>query len=176
MDLKQACSEIGRRFQAMQGTPDAGAYETFAASLAAFDASLRERFQDLTQAEVTKVAKVLRSNDPLTAEQLALLRSWMVGDAESYAKAENNVPDWRAEMQRLVAAIEDAGRGPANVEALLRLRGLLRDAIRTAQDLHHVVEQQERIARFEEATKELDREERELLITMLSHKVKSSAH
>ena len=173
MDVGTACVEIARRFRDLPEAGNAEAHETFAAALIALDGKLREHAQELTRGEIDRVTGVLNSNAPLTREQLALIKAWIVGDAEAYAKAENNAPDWRAEMERLVAAIEQSGRGQTNLEALLRLRGLLRDAIRTAQDLHYYLDNKERVDRFDEATRELDRDERRLLIEMLYLKLKS---
>lgn len=174
MDTKQACAHLGRRLRELQQAESADAYSALAKELSDLDAAVRERFQESGRAVIAQITGVLRSNALLTPEQLALMKQWVVGDAEAYVAAENNAPDWLAEMQRLGQAIEQVGSGPMDAGVMQQLRGLLRDAIRTAWDLNYYLDSKERIVRFDETTKELDREQRELLMQMLYDKLKSN--
>jgi hypothetical protein len=133
----------------------------------------RELLQDLTAQQIKPLIGKLENNQPLTLEEKDLIRLWVVGDAESYAKMEDDYQEWRQEFQRLsqvVAAQE--GKKPSLPE-LLTTYGVLVDAVRVAADIQFFLENKERVQRFEKAVQNLEAADARLLADLLKAKLAS---
>ena len=91
----------------------------------------------------------------------------MVGDAEGYVKMENNFQDWLKEYQRLKDVIADWENKVASVEELVEVHGVLEDAIKVADAMAHYLDDQERVARFENAINNLNAEDNRFIANLL---------
>ena len=149
------------------------AYEKLSMIFEKLEEHVRECIQETTSKEIKVVIANLKKGGTLSSDEIAMLRLWIIGDAENYAKYENNYPDWQAELGRLVQEITKLEDENLELAELVRLRALFRDATRVVDDIFYYLEQKDRVERFEEATKEIDPEERAMLIRLLEQKLKS---
>lgn len=134
---------------------------------------VRERIQELTAEEIKAVIKKLEKDEALSNEDKEKIRLWIVGDAEYYTQLENNYDDWKKELDRLVREIEKLNVQEPDVPTLFSLQALLRDGSRVLADIFYFKEQQDRLKKFLDSTKEIDPEERRLLIQILQQKLDS---
>jgi hypothetical protein len=160
--------------QAQQGE-DAGGYARLAALMTDCQRQLTAHMRQLTRSRVEALIRKLGGSQPIAPEEVALMRAWLVGDADSYVKVENSVPDWQGELRRLVEEIGRRGSGSPDLAASLELGALLQDGIRVAWDLYNYLEQKERVHKFEEATAVLDGEERRILARLLKDRLAEGA-
>jgi hypothetical protein len=149
------------------------------AASAASDAknAVREASQEKMSLEMEEIIGKLQSDDPMTDQEVALIRAWVIGDAESYTRMENNLQDWLSEYDRLEKVLAGFERRECSAEDLLKLNGILEDATRISYDIANFLEKQDRINKFESAVADgLDDRERDLLARTLSHSLQSSCH
>lgn len=132
---------------------------------------VREKIQENTSKEISTIIKKLENGEPLTAEDLDYIKLWIVGDAESYIKLENNFQDWVDEFKRLQGVLDKYEDKELSSEELFRLQGILEDAIRVSADIGNFLEKKERIKKFEEATKDSASLDRQVLIEILRAKL-----
>ena len=62
---------------------------------------IREALQKETSTEIKNIIDHLKNKRTISTEELELIKLWIVGDAESYTKMENNFQDWLQEFKRL---------------------------------------------------------------------------
>ena len=136
--------------------PQAGGYAKLAGILTAIDAALREHLQRSTVESVRKVIDRLKSGARLSSEDMRLVELWVVGDAESYQEAEKDVRRWQDDIQRILKEMEVIASPRVTPWDASRMRGLVRDAIRSAWDLDYYYENRERIESFKATTEQLD--------------------
>jgi len=173
VNVAETCQEIARQFQAAGQQPESGSYAKLATVLTALETELREYIQKTTGNDVNMLISKLKTSQALTSAEQELLRQWVVGDAESYVKSEQNVPQWLNELQRIVGELNRLCADALSVGTAFALRGLLRDAIRVVWDVHHYYEHNERLKAFQDSTATLERGERDTLIEILQHKINS---
>lgn len=171
--FKDVSAQITGELHAAEQAGTAGSYAKVADALSTFETQIREHIQETTKAEIQALTERLRTGAALTSEELALLRLWVVGDAEHYIKFENNFGDWLSELKRVVGEIGRLPEASDSVQNAFQLRALLRDGIRVAWDIYHYLEHKERIDAFDGATHELDQDERKTLVSILQHKLSS---
>ena len=170
MDLLKGLSQSLN--QAIQnGTP--GAYAQANMSLNDMKNRIRERFQELGTGEIKPVIEKLESFEPLSEGEKEAVRLWMVGDAESYTRLENNFKDWLAEIERLAGVLKAYEAKEETLANLLNVHGLLRDAMRVAADISDYLEEKDRVARFEKAITQLNQSDAELIARLLRAKLSS---
>ena len=134
----------------------------------------REEAQVKTSSEMKNIIDKLQSGESITSQELALVRAWVIGDAESYAKMENNFQDWLCEYDRLENTLADFEDKDCSSEELLKLHAILEDATRVSYDIANFLEKQDRIKKFESATADgLDEDERSLLVSVLTNELRS---
>lgn len=135
--------------------------------------TIREKIQAMTSKEVQGIIKKLAEGGDPTEEEMGLVKLWIVGDAEAYAKMENSFEDWIAEFKRLESLMEEQGSGAEEVQDLFRVQGILEDASRLAINIGYYLETKERIRRFEEATSNPALMDRDMLVKVLKLKLAS---
>ena len=135
--------------------------------------SIRERVQEITSKEIKNIIDKLESNKPLSTEDMQCMGLWIVGDAESYTELENNFRDWLDEFKRLGIVLEQCENRELSLNELFKLQGTLEDTIRVAADIGNFLEKKERIKKFQEATKNIANLDKEIIITILTEKLKS---
>jgi len=175
MQLKLLVTQAVQSAQEAGQSGSADAYANAARVWSETEAALREHIQRTTRPNIEAVIRKLRNDQSLTAEEMALVRLWVIGDAESYTRAEQEVHGWMNEVKRLTTALRETVQAAKAMETAptFHLKALLHDGVRVLWDLHHYLEQQARIKRFQDATQELDAEERRTLIDILVGKIRS---
>jgi hypothetical protein len=151
-----------------------GAFQQAANVLSEVKNIVREEAQKKTSPEIKKIIEKLQSGSPVTTEEIALIKAWIVGDATAYTTMENNFQDWLSEYERLVNSLVAYENKDCSSEELLKLHGILEDAIRVSYDIANFLEQKDRINKFESAVADgLDKDERDILVKMLINKLRS---
>ena len=113
------------------------------------------------RAHVARHALVAKLQDgtPLTADELNVLRSLIVGDAESYLKYNDDFERSKEDLARIVDQIRRLQSGEPDVATLMHVGVLCREAATLLAAAEHYLEQKERVRRFEQATQgPIDRE------------------
>ena len=172
-NFTQIIQKLNEDYTATMQQDSGNAYSKLSTIFEELDALARESMQDLTKEEMRNIIQKLEKGTPLTPDEKDQIRLWVVGDADYYAKMENNVGDWKAELQRLMQEINRLETARPDVGTLCKMRGLFRDGARVIADLFFYAEQQDRLKKFNEAIQEIDAEERGLLIGLLEQKIKS---
>lgn len=135
--------------------------------------AVREKIQAMTSKEVKGIIKKLSEGGDLDKAEMDLVKLWIVGDAESYSKMENNFEDWIAEFKWLESLISEQELSTEEIQDLFRVQGILEDASRLAINIGYYLETKERIRRFEEATANPSLMDRDLIVKILSLKLTS---
>ncbi len=172
-NIKTIVSRLGEAFE---GARKSGTAESFSNLVAVFTKAgkdLREEFQRMTKPEVLRIIAKLEAGQSLSNLEIDMVKLWIVGDHESYVRNENNFKDWMSDVSRVMGEIDGLGRSGADSKSIMHLRALFLDAKRSCMDIAHFLEKKECVARFEEATAQLDREERETLVKMLKFSINS---
>lgn len=174
LDFKDVHTTLQAAHQEATQRKGSGAYAKLASLLSNAEAESREALQAITKDDMQRIIVKLQGTETISPHDHQLIRAWLVGDAETYTKVENNLGDWLTELQRLVDEIGTMANSRLTLETALHLRALLRDAMRTAWDVHHYLEHTERVARFDDSTRELDTEARKTLQDILQRKMRSA--
>jgi len=154
-------------------TPDGEEFNRLSSVFQHHRSAIREKIQAMTSKEVKGIIKKLAEGGDLTEQEIGLVRLWVVGDAEAYAKMENKCEDWIAEFKRLESLMKEQEVGAEEVQDLFRAQGLLEDASRLAINIGYYLETIERIRRFEEATANPAVMDRDLIARILKLKLTS---
>jgi hypothetical protein len=175
-DFKEIKTRLSSTFKEASSKNDAETFQRLATFFSQAETYLREEIQVLTRNDINVIIGKLDSNKPLTAQELDLLKLWIVGDAESYVKMENNLNDWFVEIKRIISEIEKFENLEFTLENVSTLRAILEDGNRVIYDIAFFLERKERMTKFKEATAELDSDERDLLSKLLRNKMQSSQY
>jgi hypothetical protein len=138
---------------------------------------IREEIQKATSEEIRVIISKLRANNALTSEDLDMIELWIIGDAESYTRMENNFQDWLEEYKRLENIVRSYEGKECTINDLFKLQGVIEDAIRVSYDIAYFLENKKRIERFESAVKNvtnLEKEAKDFLVSILIEKLESS--
>ena len=171
--------EITRLTSGMSAARDAMSADTFqqsAFTLGRHRTGIREALQSITSDRILDVLQRLAAGDHPSPDDLRVVRLWIVGDADSYLRQENNFEDWVAEFERLQGVIGRYEGRSLDEGELLELKGILEDAVRVAHDIANYLEKRERVQQFEatvEATRSWDRDSRDTLLRILRGKLES---
>ncbi len=162
-----------RATHARASLDDAGSFERMVPQLTALADTLRETYQASVSKEIAAVIGKLRKGDDLAPAEVAMVESFMVGDAEAYTRLENDFQSWVAELGRLMGVLgELAGR--LQGRTLLEALGEVEDARRVLGDIDNFLEQKERLTRFRRSIAAgIDDERRRMLIELLQELLES---
>jgi hypothetical protein len=152
------------------------AFEQAAMALGARRSQVREAFQARTATHLRVMVERLSSGQTLSADDLLIARHWIVGDADSYLRHENNLQEWTREYARLEEVIAGYEGRPLDEGELLEVKGILEDAVRVAHDIANYLEKRERVERFDAITSDQaswTREDRQRLAGLLLGKLDS---
>lgn len=114
-------------------------------SLAGRSVRSQVRYQPL----LTKLEK----GSPLTAEELKTLRSLIVGDADAYLKYDDDFIQSKNKLSNVLDQIKRLQSRDLDLETLMHLRVLCREAFSAVAPTVHYLEQKERVRNFEEHTR-----------------------
>lgn len=139
--------------------------------------AVREEIQKTTSDRIRMIIDKLESNGRINAADLELIRLWIVGDAESYIKMENDFENWLTEFQRLQDEAAKMESYDMNEQDLFRAHGVLQDAVRLTYDIANYLENKERVQKFESAMGDgIDNDERSMMAQVLKRKLLSSEY
>jgi hypothetical protein len=116
------------------------------------EAQAREAFQ--SKMDFASLLPKLKAGKPLTPSDLKTLELLIVGDAESYVKDKPEVEHWKTELQRVLGEIGKLQSATLDVDGLMHLRTLCREAREALADLVFYFDAKERAAKFKAATQE----------------------
>lgn len=153
------------------------AFERSALALGARRNEVREAFQAGTATHLRVIMERIASGQPLSDEDVATIRQWIVGDADSYLRHESDLEGWTEEYARLEGVLAGYEGRPLTEGDLLELKGILEDAVRVAHDIANLLEKRERVQRFDGMIRDRDswsREDRQRLAGLLKGKLESS--
>jgi hypothetical protein len=94
----------------------------------------------------------LQQGASLMPDELATLRSLIVGDADEYLKYDDDFEQAKAELTKVLDEIRGLGTPDTDPEALKHLRVLCREASSALTPVLHYLEQKERVRNFEQHT------------------------
>ena len=143
------------------------------AALAAAKSQVREAIQDLTGPQMEAIIKKLEQGESLNPEEKDYVRSWIIGDAESYTRVENHLQAWLQEFKALKSAVESYEGQEVTVQNLSNLHAVLEDAVRVAANIEGFLEKKERIERFEASMQNFDKENTSFIVSILKGQLRS---
>jgi hypothetical protein len=112
----------------------------------------------------------LQNGTALTTDELKALRSLIVGDADQYLKYDDDFERSKRELGRILDQIRTLQSKNFDLEALIHLRVLCREASSALAPAMHYLEQKERVQRFEEHTRgPLDQDAGRVLAGIIKH-------
>ena len=135
--------------------------------------AVREEMQSMTSTNIRRVIEKLISGNTLSADDKAALRLWIVGDAESYTKMEDDLGEWLDEFSRLQGVIKSYENKDLNSADIAKVYGLLEDAMRVAFDIANFMEKKERVEKFDKGIANVDTNSKQLLADLLMSKLRS---
>jgi len=166
-------SEIISHKQTVDENTEEGYFNKVTAPLVSLGDYLREQMQAETSEKISMIIKNLKSDEEMTESDLMLIRLWIVGDAASYVQMENDYQKWLEELNRLFGVIEELKEQDLSLENMYKLQGTARDAIRVIGDIVFFKQQQDRINKFENASKNLNSGNKLVLAKILKQKLES---
>jgi len=172
-NFNEFLNKLNQENEETQSAPGVGTYWKLSETLQTYEISLREHIQAITKTEIEQIIGKLKSNAPLDKQDLEYIRLWIVGDAETYVKLENNYNDWIEELKRLVGEINSTAKDEPSFTEASKLRALLLDATRVLGNIVFFQSQKDRVKQFVESTEEIDPSERDILIDLLQGKMNS---
>ena len=143
-----------------------------AATLSRLNAEVREEIQDVTSKQLRTALTKLQGYEELSEEDLKVIRSWIIGDAESYIQMENNYNDWLVEFNRLQQEISRYNSQGLDQQSLFKLYGIVQDAMRVAADISNYLEKKERVEKFDRAARGESTGDLGVLVDLLTAKLR----
>jgi hypothetical protein len=95
----------------------------------------------------------LEKGSLLTAEELKTLRSLIVGDTDAYLKYDDVFSQSKDELSKIIDEIKKLQSRNLDLETLMHLRVLCREAFSALAPTLHYLEQKERVRNFDEHTR-----------------------
>ena len=171
--ITEKMGEIISNKQTIDKNTEEGYFNKVTTQLVSLGDYLREQTQAETSEKISTIINKLKSNEEITDSDLMLIRLWIVGDAASYVQIENNYQDWLEELNRLFGVIEDLKLKDLSLENIYKLQGTVRDAIRVIGDIVFFKQQQDRINKYENASKNLSSENKLVIAKILKKQLES---
>jgi hypothetical protein len=141
-------------------------YRVLIEQLEELETLARENFQN--HADYKSLVSKLENGAPLTPDDLNTLKLLMVGDADYYLKYDDDFARSESELKEIVEGIRKLQSGNLDVDGLMHLRVLCREACSVARPTAFYLEQKERVRKFEDATRDgIDRESGRILADII---------
>jgi hypothetical protein len=106
----------------------------------------------LLKLDLDALLEKLDARQPLTSPDLKTLELLIVGEAESYLKYESELGEWKAQLARVLDQIGKLENSDLDLDGLMRLGALCREAHESLSDLVFYFDAQERAAKFKAST------------------------
>jgi hypothetical protein len=171
--IVEKLNEIISQKQTVDENTEEGYFNKVTAPLVSLEDYLREQMQADTSEKISMIINKLKSDEEITEADLMFIRLWIVGDAASYVQMENDYQKWLEELNRLFSVIEELKGQDLSLENMYKLQGTTRDKIRVIGDIVFFKQQQERINKFENASKNLNSANKLALAKILKQKLES---
>jgi len=171
--IVEKLNEIISQKQTVDENTEEGYFNKVTAPLVSLGDYLREQMQAETSEKISMIINKLKSDGEVTESDLMFIRLWIVGDAASYVQMENDYQKWLEELNRLFSVIEELKGQDLSLENIYKLQGTARDAIRVIGDIVFFKQQEERINKFENASKNLTSANKLALAKILKQKLES---
>jgi len=173
--ILEQLDQLSRMAFGVDSDVDEGKLNQISSLLANLDDNLREAGQGQTAAAMEAIIRYLHEDGEVSREDLALIRLWMVSDAEFYIQMENDFHNWIIELNRIFSHISSLRENQLTPETMGKISGSIRDGLRVIADVIYFRQQEQRIERFERATRRLYSEDKLHLARILSQKLLSDA-
>jgi hypothetical protein len=148
-------------------------YESLSEELEELEAFARESFKD--HADYKSLLHNLEKGNPLAPDELKTLKLLIVGDADYYLKYDDDFDRCESELKKIVEGIRGLQSSNLDVDGLMHLRVLCREACSVARPTAFYLEQKERLRKFEDATRDgIDRESGQFLANIVKTMMNSS--
>lgn len=134
---------------------------------------VREAMQSATAVRIGEIISKLRNERPITTDELALARTWIIGDAESYALMQRDFERHMEEFTRLEAVLRQYEQRQNSVDDLVDAHGVLEDAIHLSYEIAKFLEHKERVTNFEKAVADPGHLDQQALADVLVRKLHS---
>jgi len=171
--ISEKLSVIISHKQTVDGNIEEGYFMKVTTPSVSFRDYLREQMQAEKSKKRSMMINKLKSDEEIPESDGMLIRLWIVGDAASYVQMENDYQKWLEELNRLFGVIEELKLQELSLEIIYKLQGTVRDAIRVIGDIVFFKQQQDRINKFENASKNLSSENKLVLAKILKQKLES---
>lgn len=150
-------------------------YLAFQAEIDALEGLAREALQARLEEMLWPILAKLEEGQPLTAAEHEVLELLIVGEAEYYLQSENELDHWRRELERLLDEInKQQALGLDEIDSLMKIRALCREALRVLPDMAYYFHEQERVQKFREMTRDaIDTETRRSLANLIKEMIES---
>jgi hypothetical protein len=125
-------------------------YEFLEVQVDQLEAQTREAFK--SKMELRPLLSKLEGNKSLTPADLKTLELLIVGDAEYYVKYESELDEWKEQLKRVLDQIAGLQASAFDVDTLMHVRALCREAHEVLADLVFYFDAKERAAKFQAAT------------------------
>lgn len=125
-------------------------YEFLEVQVDELEAQAQQAFR--SKVDFDSLLSKLSGRRPLTPGDIKTLELLIVGDAEYYVKYESELDDWRAQLKRVLEQIANLANATLDVDGLMHLRALCREAHEVLADLVFYFDAKERAAKFHAAT------------------------
>ena len=172
-NFQEAFMKMNEDFHRAANSGEGKDYAHLSYTVQRFEAGLREYIQYRTEEDMNEIMRKLKRGQEISPKDIERIKLWIISDADSYVRLENNFKDWLAELKRLVDEVNKYKGVEPDLDTAAKLRGLLRDSIRILNNISYYSEEKERVENFNRTVETLDEEERLLLKRILEQKLKS---
>lgn len=150
-------------------------YQQLQAQVFDLEGLAREAFQSKLEDLYWPILEKLEEGKALTTAEHDIVELLIVGEARYYLRYENDVNQWKNELKRLLEEIKKQQvAGLDEIDSLMRLRALCREAMRVLPDLAYYFRERERVRKFEDATSgAIDIETRRALANLIKEMMES---
>jgi hypothetical protein len=107
----------------------------------------------LSHGEFGPLIDKLERGTQLTDAEMKTVRSLIVGDADQYLKYDDDFAPMKVELDSILSQIAKLKSQELNIEGLMHLRVLCKEASSALVPTLHYLEQKDRVHRFEENTR-----------------------
>ncbi len=125
-------------------------YEFLEEQLDQIDAQARQAL--LLKLDLDTLLEKLDARQSLTPSDVKTLELLIVGDAESYLKYESELEEWKAQLTRVLEQIGRLAKSDLDLDGVMQLRALCREAHESVSDLIFYFDAQDRAAKFKAST------------------------
>ncbi len=125
-------------------------YEFLEVQIDELESQAQQAFR--SKVDFASLLSKLRGLKPLTPGDVKTLELLIVGDAEYYVKYESELDEWRAQLRRVLEQIANLASSALDVDGLMHLRALCREAHEVLADLVFYFDARDRAAKFQATT------------------------